>query len=229
MNNLEQKLSVIDELEALCDTAQWSFPDGSHEDPLDYGIHSKEEVIKAWHIPKSTGQFLFFLVNMLQPKNILEFGTSIGYSSLWMGSAAELYNGHVDTLEYFDEKIKVAATYHQKAGLEKTITIHRQKIIDFLTTTEIEYDFVFMDADKGNYKKYFDILKQKASKNCLIVVDNAGNFRHRMEEFLTSVKSDTTVATSFLPFDNGLLLVQMSKENSNLFKSFDLFESYKNS
>lgn len=226
MKTLEQKNSVIDELEKLCDTAEWNFPEGSQEDPLDYGIHSKEESIKAWHIPKSTGQFLFFLVNLLQPKNILELGTSIGYSSLWMGAAAEQYCGHIDTLEYFEEKIKVAEEYSEKAGLQNVISIHREKIIDFLNESEVAYDFVFMDADKGNYKNYFDILKQKASKNCLIVVDNAGNFQHRMTEFIEACKNDPEVATSFLPFDNGLFLVQLGKKNSNLLNSFDLFNFY---
>ncbi len=216
MNNLEEKLKVINELEQLCDSAEWRFPDGSNEDPLDYGIHSKEETIKAWHIPKTTGQFLFFLVSLLQPKNILELGTSIGYSSLWMGSAAAQYGGHIDTLEYFEEKIKVAQEYIDKAGLQNTVTIHREKILDFMNTGEVVYDFVFMDADKGNYKKYFEILKQKASKNCLIVVDNAGNFQHRMIDFLDACKSDPTVATSFLPFDNGIFLVQLGKEGFNL-------------
>lgn len=228
MNTLEEKLKVIDELEQLCDSAEWYFPDGSTENPLDYGIHSKEEAIKAWHIPKTTGQFLFFLVSILQPKNILELGTSIGYSSLWMGSAAEQYGGHIDTLEYFQEKIKIAQEYVDKADLQNTITIHREKIMDYLNASQNPYDFVFMDADKGNYKKYFEILKDKAAENCLIVVDNAGNFKHRMIDFIDACKNDLTIATNFLPFDNGLFIIQLGRSNANILKYIDLFGSYKN-
>ena len=46
--------------------------------------------------------------------------------------------------------------------------------MSYLEDTNIKHDFVFMDADKGNYRKYYKLLKEKASTNCIIVVDNAG-------------------------------------------------------
>lgn len=227
MQNFHQKIEIINELEKLCNSLEWFIPTDSKEDPLDYGVHNKGESIKTWHVPKNTGQFLFFLVCVLQPKKILELGTSVGYSSLWLGSAAEQYGGHVDTIEYFEQKIKIAQTYIQKTQLQNTVTVHRQKIIDFLDKTTTCYQFVFMDADKGNYKKYFEILKEKASKNCLIIVDNAGNFNHHMVELIDVCKNDPSVATSFLPLDNGLFFIQLGRKHANLLNIFNIFESYK--
>ena len=96
-----------------------------------------------------------------------------------------------------------------------------------MNSRETAYDFVFMDADKGNYINYFEILKQKASKNCLIVVDNAGNFNHRMSDFIDGCKNDPAIATTFLPFDNGLFLIQFGREGANLLNLQNLFEAYR--
>ena len=103
MKTLKEQLNTINELEKFCSTAQWQYPKGSLRDPLDFGIHSETDEIRTWHIAKTTGQFLHFLVTILQPKNILELGTSVGYSALWLGTASQKYGGKIDTLEYFDE------------------------------------------------------------------------------------------------------------------------------
>jgi len=226
MKLLQEQLDIIEELKTLCENKEWSYPEGSTRDPLDFGIHSKAEVIKSWHIPKTTGQFLFFMVNLIQPKNILELGTSVGYSALWMGIAAQNYGGNIHTVEYFDEKIEIADSFIKKAELEKTIVVYKNKIIDFLDTTDGEYDFVFMDADKGNYLKYYDLLKQKGSQNCLILVDNAGNFKHRMKDFIDEVQKDDSASVSFLNMDNGILLIQFGRINSNLSVVQNLFKNY---
>ncbi len=228
MNKLEKQLHVINELKEVCETKEWFYPTESDQDPLDYGIHSKTEIIQAWHIPETTGQFLYFIVNLLQPSNILELGTSIGYSTLWMGIAAQNYGGQIDTLEYFDDKIEIANLYIQKAELQKTITVHKRKIIEYLDNTTVAYDFIFMDADKGNYLTYYNLIKEKFSENCVIFVDNAGNFKHRMQDFIEDLKNDDSVSVSFLNMDNGILMIQLGKENSNLFNSFDIFKNYSN-
>lgn len=228
MKSLPEKLNILNELKSLCEEKEWFYPQDSDRDPLDYGIHSKTDTIQAWHIPETTGQFLYFMVNLLQPKNILELGTSVGYSALWMGLAAYNYGGRVHSVEYFDEKIEIANSFIKKAELEETIVVFKNKIIDYLNTTDGQYDFVFMDADKGNYTKYYNLIKQKATKNCVILVDNAGNFKHHMEDFINEVQKDNSISVSFLNMDNGILMIQLGKENSNLYNSFDIFRNYSN-
>lgn len=226
MVTLKEQLAVINELKELCEEKEWFYPQDSNKDPLDYGIHSKTDTIQAWHIPETTGQFLYFMINLLQPKSILELGTSVGYSALWMGTAAQNYGGNVHTVEYFDEKIDIANSFINKSGLEKTITVYKEKILHFLKATNEEYNFVFMDADKGNYLNYFELLKQKGANDCVVLVDNAGNFKHRMEEFISEIESDETVSTSFLNMDNGILMIQLGRESSNLYSVFDIFKNY---
>lgn len=227
MKPLQEQLEIIHELKSFCETKEWLYPESSNQDPLDYGIHSKTETIQAWHIPETTGQFLYFIINLLQPKNILELGTSVGYSALWMGLAAQNYKGHIDTIEYFDEKIEIANEYIQKAGLEKTITVFKKKILDYLENTDTAYNFVFMDADKGNYANYYDVIKRKVDKHCVIFVDNAGNFKHRMQDFIDKIKKDNSISVSFLNMDNGILLIQLNKSSSNLMSHMDLFRNYR--
>jgi predicted O-methyltransferase YrrM len=228
MKKLPVQLNIINELKLLCESKEWFYPEDSDQDPLDYGVHSKTETIKAWHIPETTGQFLYFIVNLLQPSKILELGTSIGYSALWMGIAAQNYGGHIDTLEYYDEKIKIAKSYIEKADLKETITVHKKKILKYLEDTDVAYDFIFMDADKGNYLSYYNFIKEKSNQDCVIFVDNAGNFKHRMQDLIEEVKTDNSVSVSFLNMDNGILMIQFGKKNSNLFNSFDVFGNYPN-
>lgn len=185
---------TINELEVLCRDSGWQFPNG--------------ERVLAWNVPRTTGEFLYKMVLERKPKHILELGTSVGYSVLWLGKAAFEVGAHIDTVEYFDQKVSIAREYIRRAGLTDIVTVHHVRILDFLGNTNNAYDMVFMDADKTNYKRYFELLRNRVAKNCILVVDNAINFQSRMQDFIDTCMNDRTVSTRTVPIDNGLFIVE---------------------
>ena len=75
-----------------------------------------------FNIPADTGKFLYNLVLISKSKNILEVGTSNGYSTIWLAEAAKKNSGKVTTIEISEEKVKLAKENFKRAKLEKIIT-----------------------------------------------------------------------------------------------------------
>ncbi len=167
---------------------------------------------RPWIIPESTGQFLHDLIIKNNFSSVLELGTSIGYSTIWIADALSKISpstssGHVHTTEHSLNKIPVAKKYFQESGLEHLITLHQGNILDTLEQfpSDLKFDFVFMDADRGHYHEYFPLIKKHLSEGAVIVADNAGNMNARMQPFF-DVLNQEGVAFEIIQMDNGLLV-----------------------
>ena len=215
--NLDKFLEITTDIEKNKDEISWTV---TNETEKNYKAPPGVYKIHTLCIPKTSGEFLRFLVTCLDAKKILELGTSIGYSTLWLGLGAKETNGHVYTTEMFGPKIDMANENFKKAGLEKYITLLEGKIIDTLNTWKYgNVDFVFMDADKPRYKKYFTQITKILNDKAIIIIDNAENFAHNMRKFLeTCVRMKYQVF--FLDIDNGLLIINKNS-NINLITHFE--------
>lgn len=198
---------VMNELLLLCNSENWKY-----EHQTDFLQHEKvnvssEEKVLPWNISPETGKYLFDLVVNRKPARILELGTSVGYSTLWLAAAAQSYGGIIDTVDYYDRKIEIAKKYIQKAGLENVVTVHHARIATFLESVKSEeYDFVFLDADKNNYHNYLPELLRVMKKGSMLVVDNAENYKHRMIKFLELCEKEESFTTVFVDVGTGLFL-----------------------
>lgn len=199
---------VMNELLSLCNSENWSYQhqtDFLQNEKVDV---SSEEKVLAWNISPETGKYLFDLVVKREPARILELGTSTGYSTLWLGAAAQSYGGTIDTVDYYDRKIEIAKKYIQKAELENIVNIHHTRIATFLESAKSEeYSFVFLDADKNNYHNYLPELLRITKKGSMLVVDNAVNYQDRMIKFLELCESNQYLKTDLLEIGTGLFLV----------------------
>lgn len=162
---------------------------------------------RPWIIPATTGQFLYDLIVKNNFKSVLELGTSIGYSTLWIANALSKTGGHVHTIEHSLNKIPVAKQYFRESGLENLITLHEGNILDTLKQfpNNLKFDFVFMDADRGHYHEYFPLIKKHLSEGAMIVADNAGNMNARMQPFFDLLEQES-ISYQVLNLDNGLLI-----------------------
>lgn len=167
---------------------------------------------RAWSIPKTTGELLYTLIINTGSRTALELGTSIGYSTLWI--AAALHENSKDfslnTIERNKEKYQIAKD--TLSSTFPTINFHNETISDYLQTVSVEitFDFIFMDADRGNYKEYWGHIKNFLHEKSIVVIDNALRDQKSVIEFQDFLSSDPTLKTYLHTMDNGLFIVTRS-------------------
>ncbi len=172
-------------------------------------LQSLEETGKQyWNIPKETGKLLNLIIKAAGYKNILEIGTSNGYSTIWLAEAARVNSGHVTTIEYFQERIDLAKKNFEDSNLSDYITQKQGKALEILSELKRqEWDFVFIDANKAEYIKYFELIHTGLRSKGLIVADNVTSHQEEMKNFLNLVKNHPEYQESYIPHGGGLLLL----------------------
>ena len=117
------------------------------------------------------GQLLRFLVEMIQPKRILEIGTYTGYSAIAMAQGLP-NGGKLTTIDVNQELEKMISHFIQKAGLSDTIEQITGNALEIIPTLTDTFDLVFIDADKRNYTRYLDLIINKVRRGGYILTDN---------------------------------------------------------
>jgi len=161
---------------------------------------------KFWNIPHESGNLLNLIIKASGYKDILEIGTSNGYSTIWLAEAARKNSGHVTGIEFYQERIDLALNNFKESGLSDYITVRQGKALDIIGTMESEFDFIFIDANKSEYIKYFELLHPKLRNRGLIVADNVTSHKKDVQDFLDLIKEHPDYQTSYLPYGGGLLL-----------------------
>jgi predicted O-methyltransferase YrrM len=163
-------------------------------------------------ITKETGEMLNIILRLNNVKNMLEVGTSTGYSTIWCAEAISDNLGEIITIEQNPNKIKRAKENFQKSELSNKISIKKGlaiKILEELNSQEKYqgfFDFVFIDADKENVIKYFDLIFPMVSINGIIVTDNMlypEKYRPDMKKFSNYLKTNHRLRTITSPIGNG--------------------------
>ena len=202
MKPFEEKFKkVAQELENL--DQEWSIEDVPHSYEK-YLIHKNE--VCSWSVHRKTAELLKFLVVAIKAKVILELGTSVGYSTLWLAWGAKITSGRVYTIELFEPKVKVAEKYFKKARLDKYIIQIHGEINEELDKWNRPVDFLFIDADKQNYLTYLNKLLPYLKKGGMVIADDVEYFAHLVQNFLTFVKNNQSLESLCLKIDYGLLL-----------------------
>ena len=163
-------------------------------------------------ITKETGEMLNMLLRLKNAKNMLEIGTSTGYSTIWCAEAIAENSGKIITIEKNHEKIKRAEENFHKAGISETIEIKEgiaDEILDELCSQEKNknfFDMALIDADKENIIKYFDLILPMISKGGIIITDNMlypEKYRVEMKKFSDHIKTNPTLRTITSSIGNG--------------------------
>ncbi|MDD7306330.1 MAG: O-methyltransferase [Peptoniphilaceae bacterium] len=163
-----------------------------------------------------TKEFLKSLLLIKKPKNILEIGSAVGYSSLIFSKYS---NSRITTIEKSEKMYKIALNNFKK--YHKNIEIINEDAIKALDNIDQGFDFVFIDANKAHYRDYFDICKDKLlNKDGIIVCDNVlfrGQISNddlyerrqttiikRLRKFLTYITNLQSYQTSIIPIGDGI-------------------------
>jgi len=160
------------------------------------------------------GRFLEFLVRLSGARRVLELGTFTGYSTLSMARGLPA-GGGVISCDVDPETTAIARRYAEEAGLADRIEYRLGPALETLAQLEGPFDLVFIDADKPNYRNYYEAVLPKLADDGLIVADNA--FRdgrvldeaaaEPMKEFNDHVRNDPRVECVLLTVRDGMLLV----------------------
>lgn len=159
------------------------------------------------NITRDTGEFLAVMVATANAKNILEIGTSNGYSTLWLADAASHTGGSVTTVEVAADKAAMAADNFRKAGLEHLI--HQiegdagQALAEF---DDAEFDLLFLDSARGEYAGWWPDIARLLRKGGVLVVDNAVSHATEMADFCALVRRDAQFISALVPVGKGEFL-----------------------
>src|SRR5215204_626419 len=151
------------------------------------------------------GRFLRLLVATRGAKSILEIGAASGYSGIWLGLGARESGGRVVAIEYDPTRAKEAVENVRLAGLTDVVQVIHGDAFKELPKLPGTFDFVFLDAWKPDYKKFFDIVYPRLNPGGLFTAHNVVNKKSEMEPFLATVQTHTGLFTTIVaPSSEGL-------------------------
>ncbi|MEW5980383.1 MAG: O-methyltransferase [Acidobacteriota bacterium] len=148
-----------------------------------------------WNVPPEDGRFLYDLVAAKGYRRGLEIGTSNGYSALWLGLAFRANGGKLVTLEVDQERGMEARQNFRKAGLENVVELRINDAFQEIPKLVGDFDFVFIDAWKRDYKKFLDLVLPRVSKGGAITAHNVISLGGDMKDFLEAIESDPRLET----------------------------------
>ncbi|HEY6361090.1 MAG TPA: class I SAM-dependent methyltransferase [Vicinamibacterales bacterium] len=156
------------------------------------------------NITPDTGAFLAVLLRACRARRILEIGTSNGYSTLWLAAAARATGGRVTTVELQPAKAALARATFARASAIAPITIEVADAGEVLARAAPgEWDFIFLDADRGHYAGWWPDLRRALAPGGLLVVDNAVSHAAEVAPLIALVTADAELVSVLVPIGKG--------------------------
>lgn len=187
-----------------------ALPDNKAKEVLEEISKELEPLGKGYlSVPPKDGQFLNLLVKITRAQNILEIGTSLGTSAIWIALGLEETGGKLTTIEILEDRVQAARDNLAKAGLAHRVTLKQGNAHEIVPTLEGPYDIVFLDADKDGQLDYFNKLySKKLSPGGIFITQNAIRMREQLQEYLAMIGKhpdfDTVILSASM--DDGFAL-----------------------
>ncbi len=188
-------------------------------------LEELEQEAKEAFVPiirREMQSFLKVFLKIQKPERILEVGTAIGFSALFMAEYAPS-NCKMTTIENYEKRIPVARRHFEEAGRQEQITLLQGDARDVLKTLEGTYDLIFMDAAKGQYIHYLPELMRLMHPGSVLISDNVlqdgdiieshyiverrnRTIYKRMREYLYMLKHHKELETAIVPLGDGITI-----------------------
>lgn len=177
--------------------------------------HPHQHLQSSW----VQGQLLTFLSKLIKPQYILEIGSFTGFSAMCLAKGLQP-NGELHTIELREQDANTALTNFSNSENEKQIHLHLGNALEIISTLEYKWDLVFIDADKTNYIKYYELVLPMLSDDGVIIADNVlfhgqvldetikGKNAIAINEFNEYVAKDNRTEQIILSIRDGLMLIK---------------------
>jgi predicted O-methyltransferase YrrM len=149
-------------------------------------------------VSEEDGRFLRVMATANRATRALEIGGASGYSAIWIGLAMRQTGGRLTTIEYDGARAKALAENIRRAGLSDVVTVVAGDAFKEIPRLTGDFDFVFLDAWKPDYKRFFDLVLPRLRTGGLFLAHNVVNKRDEMRDFLTAVETNPTVLTTLV-------------------------------
>jgi predicted O-methyltransferase YrrM len=161
---------------------------------------------RSRQVAPTTGRFLFALVAPQTDCEVLELGGSRGYSAIWLAAAARILGGHVLSIENDPRKIEAWHRNIEDAGLAEWADLVESDALELLPQIDDVFDLVFIDAEKEDYERLFELARTKVEPGALVVADNVLSHPDPLAHYSAARQADPTLSSVTVPLDRGLEL-----------------------
>ena len=158
------------------------------------------EIRRLWNIDEKLAELLYMFVRIKKPQNILELGTSNGFSTFYLSVSGELTESTVYSIEFDEKRHSMAKENLQNCN---NIELIKGRIEDIVPELHINFDMVFMDANKSCYIDYILSLENKLNRDALIIADNVTSHQETTCEYLNYIKNNPRYDEMVLPYLSG--------------------------
>ena len=167
-----------------------------------------------WNVSHQTGNFISMLIKATGAKNVLELGTSNGYSAIWLADALRHTGGKLTTIEFWDKRQSVAKENFKICKVDSLIEPllgSALAILDEMGSevkqgTREPFDFIFIDANKLEYIEYFHKIDPLLKFGGIIAADNTISHAKKVEPYIKALEEHPNYQNQMLNFEAGLFL-----------------------
>ena len=159
-------------------------------------IKAKDKGLLA--VSEEDGRFLRLMIASKKAQRALEIGGASGYSAIWIGMGLRDTGGRLVTIEYDPERAKELAANIKRAGLSDIVQVIAGDAFQQIPKVAGTFDFVFLDAWKKDYKRFFDMVYPRLDKGGLFLAHNVVNKKSEMGDFLDAIQKQPSVWTTIV-------------------------------
>lgn len=149
-------------------------------------------------VSEEDGRFLRLMIATSGAKHALEIGGANGYSAIWIGMGLRETGGKLVTIEYDAGRAKELAANVRRAGLQDIVQVMSGDAFQQIPKVPGTFDFVFLDAWKRDYRKFFELVYPRLDKGGLFIAHNVVNKRDEMKDFLEVIETNPSLWTTIV-------------------------------
>lgn len=166
-----------------------------------------------WNLDRNCANFLNILIKLKNAKRVLEIGTSNGYSGIWILKALKETGGKLTTIEFWEKRQSVARANFELCTPEvpvepkigSAVVVLEDLLEEVQQGKREKFDFIFIDANKKEYIKYFELVDKMLESRGVIVADNILSHYEKVEDYVKNLYSKENYQSQILDMGSGMM------------------------